>query len=42
MKASLDLVRSFEDARRVFLFTTEGEGAHEELELLERYIHKHG
>ncbi len=42
VKASLDLVRSFEDARRVFLFTTEGEGSQEELELLERYIYKYG
>jgi hypothetical protein len=42
LQASLDLVRSFENARRVFLFTTEGEGSQEELELLERYIHKHG
>jgi len=42
VQASLDLVRSFEDARRVFLFTTEGEGLQQELELLERYIHKHG
>lgn len=42
VKSSLDLVRSFEDARRVFLFTTEGEGSRQELELLERYIHKHG
>ncbi|XOV69249.1 MAG: hypothetical protein ACFHU9_08695 [Fluviicola sp.] len=40
VKASLDLVRSFENARRVFLFTTEGEEAHEELELLEEYIHR--
>jgi hypothetical protein len=42
VKASLDLVRSFEDARRVFLFTTEGEEAHEEVNLLEAYIQKHG
>ena len=40
VKASLDLVRSFEDARRVFLFTTEGEGSQEEMNLLEKYIHK--
>jgi len=40
--ASLELVRSFEDARRVFLFTTEGEDATEELMVLEACIHKHG
>ena len=40
-KSSLDLVRSFEDARRVFLFTTEGESAHTELELIENYIRKY-
>ncbi|PWL33121.1 MAG: hypothetical protein DCO96_01850 [Fluviicola sp. XM-24bin1] len=42
VQSSLDLVRSFEDARRVFLFTTEGEGVQEELNLLEEYIYKHG
>lgn len=42
LKSSLDLVRSFDDARRVFLFTTEGEGSQEELEILESYIYKHG
>lgn len=40
-KSSLDLVRSFEDVRRVFLFTTEGESAHTELELIENYIRKY-
>ncbi|MCR9172123.1 MAG: hypothetical protein NXI10_06510 [bacterium] len=37
--SALDLVRSFENARRVFLFTSEGENAQEELETLEKYIH---
>ena len=41
VKASLDLVRSFETARRVFLFTTEGEGSQDELNLLEEYIRRH-
>ncbi|GAB5417717.1 MAG: hypothetical protein Crog4KO_27030 [Crocinitomicaceae bacterium] len=40
-KASLDMVRSFEDARRVFLFTTEGEASQDDLNLLEEYIHKY-
>lgn len=40
VQASLDLVNSFEDARRVFLFTTEGPGIHEDLELLTKRIHK--
>lgn len=42
VKTSLDLVRSFEDARRVFLFTTEGEESRAELNLLEAYIQKNG
>ncbi len=41
VKASLDIVRSFENARRVFLFTTEGETSEDDLKLLEEYIHKH-
>ena len=42
VQTSLDLVRSFEDARRVFLFTTEGENAEEEIITLENYIHNNG
>lgn len=41
VKSSLDLVRSLEDARRVFLFTTEGEASQDDLNLLEAYIQKH-
>jgi hypothetical protein len=37
---ALKLVQSFEEARRVFLFTTEGHEAHAELKTLEDFIRK--
>lgn len=37
---ALRLVQSFEESRRVFLFTTEGQDAHAELKKLEDFIRK--
>lgn len=38
VESALKVVRSFEDARRVFLFTTEGESAFAEINRLEEFI----
>lgn len=39
VNSALDMLCSFEPARRVFLFTTEGEVARSEFDLLLEYIH---
>ena len=39
VKSALDMLCSFEPARRVFLFTTEGAHARSEFDLLLEYIH---